>query len=77
MRRIEVRSGMLAELQPVPCPERTVVVELGDLVNLDLRRVHREFWRQLEERRVRPERARQVNHLDPARQEALGHFLQR
>ena len=65
-RRVEMRAGMLAELQPIPRPERPVLVVMRDRMNLDRRRVLADLRRQLDQRRVGPERRGKVHHFDGA-----------
>ena len=65
-RRVEMGAGMLAELEPVPRPERTVLVVIRDGVNFDRRRVLADLRRQLDQRRIGTERRGQVHHLDGA-----------
>src|SRR5262249_44220341 len=68
-RRIEVGAGVLSELEPVPPPEGPVLVIVRDGVNFDRRRVLADLRRQLDQRRVRPERRGQIHHLDGAGRE--------
>ncbi len=76
-RRVEMRAGMLAELQPVPGPPGTVLVVGGDGVDLDLRRVDRELRRQLDQRRVGTEHGGEVHHLDAAGKKLAGEFAEK
>ena len=66
--RVEMGAGVLAELEPVPCPERAVLIVMRELVHLHRRRVLADLWRQIEHRRVGPERSGQVDNLDRPRQ---------
>src|SRR3984885_9789698 len=65
-RRIEMRARVLAELEPVPLPERAILVVVRDRMNLDRRRVLADLRRQLDQRRFGPERSGQIHHLDGA-----------
>ena len=65
--RIEMGARMLPQLQPVPGKERAVVVIFADLVNLDLRCRLCKVGGQLQDRRIRPQNARAIDDLDPAR----------
>jgi hypothetical protein len=75
-RRVEMRAGMLAEFQPVPGPERPVLVIGGDRMNLDLGRIDGQFRRQFDQRRLGPEHGRKVDHLDAAGKELAGDFAE-
>ena len=68
-RRIEMGAGMLAELEPIPFPERAILVVVRDGVNLDRRRVLADLRRQLDQWRIGPERSAEIHHLDGAGRE--------
>ena len=74
MRRVEMRAGMLAELQPVPRPVGAVGVVVGDRVDLDRRRVL-EGRRQLDQRRLLAERNREVHDLDASGKKQFRKFV--
>ena len=67
MRRVKVGARMLAHFQPVPRPERPVLVIVGNRVNLDFGGVLGEIRRQFQQGRVWPQNAGAIHHLNPAR----------
>src|ERR1700727_2999617 len=48
--RVEMRAGVLAELEPAPRPKRTVLIIMRDLVHLHSGGVLADLWRQVEHR---------------------------
>src|SRR6185369_4200567 len=72
-RSVEVRARVLAEMERVPIPARTLVVVLGDHLDRHPRRGG-ELRRQADHRRVRSEGLREIDDADAAGVE-LGHEL--
>src|SRR3984957_20978682 len=65
-------SGLLAEFKPVPRAERAVLIVMRELVHLHRRRVLADLRRQIEHRRVGPERSGEVDNFDRSRQQGGG-----
>ena len=70
--RVEMRAGVLAELEPAPRPERPVLIIMRDFVHLHRGRVLADLRRQKEHGRVGPERSGQVDNFDRPRQQGGG-----
>ena len=75
-RRVEVRAGVLAEAQRVPVPRRPPLVVARDDVDRDAGR-RPEHRRQADDRRLGPERLRQIDDLQPARGQIVDELRQR
>src|ERR1700722_2981397 len=70
--RVEMRAGVLAELEPAPRPKWSVLIVMRDLVHFHRRGVLANLRRQKEHRRVGPERSSEVDDLDRPRQQGGG-----
>ena len=76
MRGVEMRAGMFTDLQPVPRPERAILIIFADAVYFDRRGVLGKIGRQFQQRGLRAEDSGAIDHLDPASGEHGGQIGQ-